>query len=61
MKDLLHSIRKLFGMLTPPSAQALEEAYLAGSHDIYDLEHRMRELERRQRGDGRMFMHLRHY
>jgi len=34
-----------------------EEAYLAGSVDIYDLERRMRQLEKR---DAQQPFHLRH-
>jgi Protein of unknown function (DUF3563) len=35
---------------TIESAQERDEAYLAGSVDIYDLERRMREIDERGRG-----------
>lgn len=40
-----------------PSRQDNEDAYLAGSVDIYDLERRMRELDHR---DTAQPFHLRH-
>ena len=48
---------KLFGLIQAllpdvEPQQARDQAYLAQSVDIYDLERRMRELDQRSRGAG---------
>lgn len=40
-----------------PTRQEAEEAYLAGAVDIYDLERRMRQIDKR---DTQQPFHLRH-
>jgi Protein of unknown function (DUF3563) len=48
MSSLLSFITSFF-VGTPPQRD-LDEAYLAGSVDIHDLERRMREIDQRGRG-----------
>ncbi len=47
MSSLLNFLRHLFPM--SPSQADIDEAYLADSVDLYELEHRMRLLDRRGR------------
>jgi hypothetical protein len=62
--SLLKTLQDLFS--PRPTPEERDEAYLADAVDIYDLEHRMRELDRRDAGRfpgafGNCFNHTRAY
>ena len=43
---MTHAVVAALTNMLPPSRQELEERYLNNAKDIYDLEYRMRELDR---------------
>jgi hypothetical protein len=42
---MLHQLKNLLGTLRVPTTAERELAYLNGSHDRYDLEHRQRQID----------------